>query len=86
MAFLDKLKSGLAKTKQALFGQINEIVKSFRAVDEDLLEELEEQLICADIGAATSEAIIERLREEVKAGRLKEQDQVMDALRAILTP
>ena len=84
MAFLDKLKSGLAKTKQALFGQINEIVKSFRAVDEDLLEELEEQLICADIGAATSEAIIERLREEVKAGRLKEQDQVMDALRAIL--
>ena len=84
MAFLDKLKSGLAKTKQALFGQINEIVKSFRAVDEDLLEELEEQLICADVGATASEAIIERLREEVKAGRLKEQDQVMDALRAIL--
>ena len=84
MAFLDKLKSGLSKTKQALFGQINEIVKTFRAVDEDLLEELEEQLICADIGAATSEAIIERLREEVKAGRLKEQDQVMDALRTIL--
>jgi fused signal recognition particle receptor len=84
MAFLDKLKSGLSKTKQALFGQINEIVKTFRTVDEDLLEELEEQLICADIGAATSEAIIERLREEVKAGRLKEQDQVMDALRTIL--
>ena len=84
MAFLDKLKSGLSKTKQALFGQINEIVKAFRTVDEDLLEELEEQLICADIGAATSEAIIERLREEVKAGRLKEQDQVMDALRTIL--
>ena len=84
MAFLDKLKSGLSKTKQALFGQINEIVKVFRTVDEDLLEELEEQLICADIGAATSEAIIERLREEVKAGRLKEQDQVMDALRTIL--
>ena len=84
MGFLAKLKAGLSKTKQALFGQINEIVKSFRAVDEDLLEELEEQLICADIGAATSEAIIERLREEVKAGRLKEQDQVMDTLRAIL--
>ena len=36
MAFLDKLKSGLSKTKQALFGQINEIVKTFRTVDEDL--------------------------------------------------
>ncbi len=84
MAFLDKLKQGLSKTKQALFGQIHEIVKSFRAVDEDLLEELEEQLICADVGATASEAIIERLREEVKEGRLKEQDQVMEALRAIL--
>jgi len=84
MAFLDKLKSGLAKTKQALFGQINDIVKSFRVVDEDLLEELEEQLICADVGATASEAIIERLREEVKAGRLKEHEQVMDSLRTIL--
>jgi fused signal recognition particle receptor len=84
MAFLDKLKNGLAKTKQALFGQINEVVKSFRTVDEDLLEELEELLICADVGATASEAIIERLREEVKAGRLKEQEQVMDALRGIL--
>ncbi len=84
MAFLDKLKSGLAKTKQALFGQINEVVKSFRTVDEDLLEELEELLICADVGAAASEAIIERLRDEVKAGRLKEQEQVMNALRGIL--
>jgi fused signal recognition particle receptor len=84
MAFLDKLKSGLAKTKQALFGQINEVVKSFRTVDEDLLEELEELLICADVGATASEAIIERLRDEVKAGRLKEQEQVMNALRGIL--
>ncbi|MBO7175893.1 MAG: signal recognition particle-docking protein FtsY, partial [Clostridia bacterium] len=46
--------------------------------------ELEEQLICADIGAATSEVIIDRLREEVKAGRLKVQEQVMDSLRSIL--
>ena len=39
MAFLDKLKKGLAKTKNALFGQIEEIVKVFVKVDEELLEE-----------------------------------------------
>ena len=84
MAFLDKLKSGLSKTKQALFGQIDELVKAFVKVDEDLLEELEELLICADVGVKASEQIIEKLREQIKDGRLKEQEQVMDALRSIL--
>jgi fused signal recognition particle receptor len=84
MAFLDKLKSGLSKTKKALFGQIEEIVKAFVKVDEDLLEELEELLICADVGVGATEQIIEELREQVKDGRLKEKDQVMNALRSIL--
>lgn len=84
MGFLDKLKSGLTKTKQAIFGQIGEIVKSFVKVDEDLLEELEELLICADVGVGASEEIIEKLREQVKDGRLKEKDQVLQALRDIL--
>ena len=84
MAFLDKLKNGLSKTKKALFGQIEEIVKAFVKVDEDLLEELEELLICADVGVNASERIIEELREQIKDGRLKEKEQVMDALRAIL--
>ena len=84
MAFLDKLKSGLSKTKQALFGQIDELVKAFVKVDEDLLEELEELLICADVGVNASEQIIEELREQIKDGRLKEKEQVMDALRSIL--
>ena len=84
MAFLDKLKSGLSKTKKALFGQIEELVKVFVKVDEELLEELEELLICADVGVTAAENIIEELREQVKDGRLKEKDQVMDALRGIL--
>jgi len=84
MAFLDKLKSGLSKTKKALFGQIEELVKVFVKVDEELLEELEELLICADVGVGATENIIEELREQVKDGRLKEKDQVMDALRSIL--
>ena len=84
MAFLDKLKAGLSKTKKAIFGQIDEVLKAFVKVDEDLLEELEELLIMSDIGAGATEEIMERLRDEVKSGRLKEKDQVTDALRSIL--
>ena len=84
MAFLDKLKKGLAKTKNAIFGQIDNVLKAFVRVDEDLLEELEELLIMSDVGVNATEEIMDRLRDEVKAGRLKEKDQVVDTLRAIL--
>ena len=84
MGFLDKLKQGLAKTKNAIFGQIDEVLKAFVKVDEDLLEELEELLIMSDIGVGATEEIIERLRDDVKSGRLKEKEQVVDALKAIL--
>ena len=85
MAFLDKLKSGLSKTKNAIFGQIDEVLKSFVRVDEDLLDELEELLIMADIGVAATEDIMEQLRNAVKDGRLKEKEQVTDALKEILS-
>ncbi|MDD7675005.1 MAG: signal recognition particle-docking protein FtsY [Eubacteriales bacterium] len=85
MAFLDKLKSGLAKTKDALFKQVDNLLKSFVKVDEDLIDELEELLICADVGVAATEEITERLRDQIKEGRLKEKDQVMQVLREILT-
>ena len=81
---MDKLKAGLSKTKNAIFGQIDEVLKAFVKVDEDLLEELEELLIMSDIGVGATEEIMDRLRDEVKSGRLKEKDQVTDALRAIL--
>ena len=85
MGFLDKLKSGLSKTKNAIFGQINNVLKSFVKVDEDLLEELEELLIMSDVGVNATEEIIEELRDRIKDGRLKEKDQVIDALKEILT-
>ena len=84
MGFLDKLKQGLSKTKSAIFDQIDDVLKAFVKVDEDLLEELEELLIMSDIGVGATEEIIDRLREDIKEGRLKEKDQVLDALKAIL--
>ena len=84
MGFFDKLKSGLAKTKNSFFGQISEVVKSFRKVDEDLLEELEELMICADMGAETTESIIDVLRDRIKEEKITESDDVLKTLKEIL--
>ena len=84
MAFLDKLKNGLLKTKNAIFGQIDNVLKAFVKVDEDLLDELEELLITADVGVNATEEILDELRARIKDGRLKEKDDVVTVLREIL--
>ncbi len=84
VSFWEKLKNGLSKTKKALFGSVSDLLKNFVRVDEDLLEELEELLIMADVGVGATEEIIEELRDRIKDGRLKEKDQVLDTLKEIL--
>ena len=76
MGFFNKLKEGLAKTKNAFVGKIDNLFKSFRKVDEELFEELEELLISADIGVNTTEEILDELRELVKDKNIKESDEV----------
>lgn len=84
-SFWQKLKSGLTKTKKALLGSVDELLKNFVKIDEEFLEELEDVLITADISVDVTEDIIEELRERIKDGRLSEKEQVMSALREILT-
>ncbi len=83
-SFWSRVKEGLTKTKNALFGQVDELLKHFVKVDEELLEELEELLICADVGVNATEEIMEELRDRIKDGRLKEKDQVIETLQTIL--
>jgi fused signal recognition particle receptor len=82
MSFRDKLKQGLAKTRDALFGGI---AKTFRRVDGDFLDELEETLICSDAGIETTEEIMDRLREKIREDRIKDSGEILDALRSIIT-
>ena len=84
MGFFDKLKRGLSKTKNAIVGKIDNIIKSFRKVDEDLFEELEEALISADIGVYTTQEILDRLREIVIDKNIKESELVKNELFNIL--
>lgn len=85
MKFLDKLKAGLKKTKDAIFGGLHKIAKTFTRVDEDMLEELEEMLIEADVGVETTEEIIDELRDRIKDGRLKDPEQINSALKEIIS-
>ena len=84
MAFLDKLKAGLQKTKNALFSPIDQMLKAFTKVDEDLLEEREEMLICADVGAGATDEIIEKLRDDIKEEKIKDADDVRAYLKNTL--
>lgn len=85
MGFFDKLKAGLGKTKNALFGQIDNVLRSFVKIDEEALEELEEILICADVGVNAAEEIIDQLRERIKDDRIKTREDTVAALREIIS-
>ena len=76
MGFFEKLKNGLNKTKNAIVGKIDSIVKSLRKV--------EEALISADIGVYTTEEILDRLRDTVKDKNIKDSETVKDELFMIL--
>ena len=81
MGFFEKLKNGMNKTKSSFDEKINNVFKSFRKVDEDFLEELEEILIMSDIGVDTSVKIINNLRTKIKKEKIQDEEDVKKALR-----
>ena len=84
MGFFDKLKHGLSKTKTSINEKINNVFSTFRKVDEDLLEELEEALIMSDVGMETSEKIISELRDKIKKEKIEDAEDVKKALKNII--
>ena len=84
MGLFDKLKETLSKTKESVNSKIEDVIKAFKTVDEDLYEELEEVLIMSDLGVNTSTEIIDRLRTRVKEKRISDSSEVKEELRQIL--
>lgn len=85
MAFFDKIKEGLKKTKESMMKQVELVINSFTKIDEDFFEELEETLIMSDIGVTTSEAICSELRKKVKEQGLKDTSLIKENLQNIIT-
>ena len=84
MSFFDKIKAGLKKTKENTAANINAVFATFRTVDEDLLSDLEDALILADIGAYVASDAIEELRKQSKLQNLQTKEAVIDCLAKIL--
>ena len=84
MSFFDKIKAGLKKTKESTAANLNAVFATFRTVDEDLLSDLEDALILADIGAYVASEAIEELRKQSKLQNLQTKEAVIDCLAKIL--
>ena len=84
MGFFDKIKEKLIKTRDNIGNKINEVFSGFKKVDEELLENLEEVLIMADLGMDTVSSIISSLRENIKKKGIEEPEKVKEELKAII--
>ena len=84
MGFFEKIKQGLKRTKDSIGDGLNGIFATFRRVDEDLLEELEELLILADVGFETTEKIISALRDRAKKENIDSAERLRSTLNDIL--
>lgn len=85
MGLFKKIKDGLKKTREGVFGQIGSLIKSFRKIDEELFEELEELLIMGDVGMPTSKKICDELRKKAKEDKIKESSELSQELKSIIT-
>jgi fused signal recognition particle receptor len=76
MGIFDKLKSGLAKTRDNFSSRVNGLINSSRIIDEEFYDQLEELLILADVGAKAAESIIDDIKKQVRQQKLKAPEQV----------
>lgn len=91
--FFTRLKSSLSKTKENIGSGFVALLKG-KTIDEDLYEELETQLLIADVGMKTTQKIIKQLTEKAKLSQLKDGDalgallkqQMRDILSAVTVP
>jgi len=81
----ERVRQGLRRTRDLMDEGLGAILSIARPVDEAMLEELEETLIAADLGAGAAGAFVKRVRDEVKRGRISSSHDVRAALHRFLT-
>ena len=84
MGFFDKIKEGLAKTRDALSNTLGSVFSGFSEIDDDFYDELEESLILADLGVSTATKATDRLRRVIREQHLKSTEEAKAALKEIL--
>src|SRR5690348_9888028 len=96
MGFFDRLRDGLARTKQQIVGRFEEIVQQadtpehrVKPVDIDTIEALEEVLISADVGIAATERIVTAVKSRARKGEsLRElvKEEILSIFDAVDSP
>ena len=84
MGLFSKISQGLKKTRESFSQQMDMIVHSFTTIDDNLMDELEESLILADVGAVTASRIIQKLRERIKRTGVTDPSQLKQMLADIV--
>ena len=85
MGLFSKIKEGLKKTRKAVMGQIDSMLNSFKTIDEELFEELEELLVMGDVGVATANKICGELRYRVRQRGITNPKEINGLLEEIIT-
>ena len=80
--WFDRLKSGLAKTRNQFMSQLSGLLRIGRKIDEDLMEEIEEILIQADVGVDTTLMLMDNVRERVKAEGLSDSSELESVIKS----
>jgi fused signal recognition particle receptor len=80
-SWFNRLKTGLAKTRNTIIGQISGLLRVGRTIDEELMEEIEEILIQADVGVNTTLELMDNVREVVRAKGLKDASELGEILK-----
>jgi fused signal recognition particle receptor len=81
MGFFDRLKQGLTKTHETIVGRIDSLLLGKKQIDADVLEELEEILITADMGVKTTVELIRSLEQRLKRNELNDGEALKAALK-----
>ncbi len=79
--FFGRLAAGLSKTRKQIANGFDALFSGFSGIDDDFYEELEEILIMADLGMATTEAVIEDLKAKVKERHIKDPAECKELLK-----
>ena len=80
-SLLEKLKSGVQKTRAGLVNALEDALQGKKEIDADLLEELEATLLAADVGVRTTEEILERIRQRVERHQLADAAELKALIR-----
>lgn len=79
--FFDKLFAGLDKTRKDFTNKIDGILNSYKKIDEELFDDLEEILVTADVGISTTMDIIDKLKIKVREEKVKDPQDVKELLK-----